>query len=120
MRRSPCGTIDQLFQEGRLSKDPLRQKHHIGAFLVRKLAIALLTATFTNDTINRDVVLAKTLSVVLTAALGSRTGDVMVAPLDVHHLPFLCYEDITLKLIKADDLTALVAKVVIRNEKGYK
>jgi len=66
------------------------------------------------------VVLAKTLSIVLTAALASRTGDVTVDPLDEHELPFLCYEDIKLKLIKGDDLTNLVAKVVIRNEKGDK
>jgi hypothetical protein len=115
-----AATIDQLFQEGRLSKDPLRHKHHIGAFLVHRLAFGLLTVALTNGTINWDVVLAKTLSIVLTAALGSRTGDVTVAPLDIHQLPFLCYEDITLKLIKGDDLTTLVTKVVIRNEKGHK
>jgi hypothetical protein len=79
-----AATIDQLFEEGRLSKDPLRQKHHIGAFLVRKLALGLLTDALTNGTINWDVVLAKTLSIALTAALGARTGDVTVAPLDVH------------------------------------
>ena len=92
-------TIDQLFQEGRLSKDPLRNKYHIRAFLVRKLAFSLLTVALANGTINWDVVLAKTLSIVLTAALASRTGDVTVAPLDEHELPFLCYEDITLKLL---------------------
>ncbi len=65
-----AATIDQLFQEGRLSKDPLRHKHHIGAFLVRTLAFGLLTVALANGTLNWDVVLAKTLSIVLTAALG--------------------------------------------------
>ncbi|KAK9361349.1 hypothetical protein V1504DRAFT_475196 [Lipomyces starkeyi] len=115
-----AATINQLFEEGKLSKDPLRQRHHIGALLVRKLALGLLTDALTNGTINWDVVLAKTLSIVLTAALGTRTGDITKGYFDVHQLPFLCHKDITLKLIKGDDLTNLVAKVVIRNEKGYK
>ncbi|KAK9234527.1 hypothetical protein V1525DRAFT_412862 [Lipomyces kononenkoae] len=113
-------TINQLFEEGRLSKDPLRQKHHIGALLVRKLALGLFTDALTNGTINWDLVLAKTLSIVLTASLATRTGDITKGQFDEHQLPFLCYKDITLKLIKGDDLTNLVAKVVIRNEKGHK
>lgn len=89
-------------------------------FGVRKLATCLLSDALTNGTIDWDVTLAKTLSIVLTAALASRTGDITTAPLDVHELPFLCYKDITLKLAKGHVLTNLVAEAVIRNEKGDK
>jgi hypothetical protein len=96
--------VNQLFEEGKLTKDPAIERHHIGVFLVRKLATCLLSDALTNGTINWDVTLAKTLSIVLTAALASRTGDITTAPLDVHELFFLCYKDITLKLANGHQL----------------
>lgn len=114
-------TIDQLFEEGKLTKDPAREHHHIGAFLVRKLSSGILTNALANGTINWDVTLAKTLSIVLTAVLASRIGDITTArKLNMHELPFLYYKDITLKLVKGRELINLVADVVLRNEKGDK
>lgn len=110
-------TVHQLHSEGKLTKDPTRERLHVGAFLVRKLATAFLDEALRQGTVNWDVTLAKTLSIVLVAALGSRTGDVTVAPLDTNDLPFLCYQDITLKLSKDGHLTA---QVLLRNEKGDK
>jgi hypothetical protein len=112
--------IDRLFEEGKLTKGPAEEKHHIGAYLVRKLTSSLFVDALTNGTINWDVTLAKPLSIVITAALASRTGDVAIALLEIHDLPFLAYKDITLKVEGGHELTSLVAKVVIRNEKGTK
>lgn len=113
-------TVHQLFQEGKLTKDPAIDHHYIGVFLVRKLSTGLFRNALTNGTINWDVTLAKAFSIVLTSALASRTGDITTAPLEEHELPFLCYMDITLKLAKGNNFTNLVADVLIRNEKGDK
>jgi hypothetical protein len=60
------------------------------------------------------------LFIVLVAAIAARTGDVTKALLEVHKLPFLCFKDITLKLVDGNSLSYLEAKVLIRNEKGDK
>jgi hypothetical protein len=77
----------------------------------------MLNDAIRHSTVNWDVTLGKTLSIVLVAALGSRTGHVTTAPLDTHELPFLCYRDITLKLSEGHNL---IAEVVLPNEKGNK
>lgn len=42
-----------------------------------------------------------------------------MSTLDAHDRPFLCYSDVTMKLVGGVGLEDLVAKV-IRNEKGMK
>ena len=113
-------TINDLFYNGLLTKDPAIEKHSIGAVIVRRLSAGMFTDALKNGTINWDVVLAKALSIMITAATGARTGDLTVARLDEQELPYLCYQDITLKLAGGDKLENLVAKVVIRNEKNWK
>ncbi|KAH7412525.1 hypothetical protein BKA64DRAFT_770267 [Cadophora sp. MPI-SDFR-AT-0126] len=113
-------TIQELFHEGKITRDPSIERNHIGVYLVRKLSTGILRDALANGTLNWDVTLAKALSIVLTAGLASRTGDITVAPMDVQELPYLCYKDITLKLVGGDGLTSLVAEVLIRNEKGDK
>jgi hypothetical protein len=88
--------------------------------LVRKLSAGLFKNALTNGTINWDVTIAKSFSIVLTAALACRTGDITTAPLEEHDLPFLCYMDITLKFAKGNEFNNLVASRLIRNEKGNK
>jgi hypothetical protein len=113
-------TLNDLFHAGKLTKDVARDKHFVGAFLVRKLSSALFTDALRNGTVNWDITMAKALSMVLVAAIAARTGDVTKAPLEVHKLPFLCFKDITLKLVDGNSLSHLEAKVLIRNEKGDK
>ena len=113
-------TIDHLFQEARITKDPKFEKNWLGAFLVRRLVTWLVEDGLKNGTINWDVTMAKVMSIVLVASLASRAGDITVAPLDEQALPFLCYKDITIKLQGGSEIGNLVAEVVIRNEKGYK
>jgi hypothetical protein len=112
--------VNRLFEEEKLTKDAAREKLCIKVYLVRKLASSLFVDGLTNGIINSDVILAKTLSIVLTAALLSRTGDITTAPLDLHNLPFLYFRDASNKLVGGYGLTNLVANVVIRNEKGGK
>jgi hypothetical protein len=95
----------------------MREGLHVGAFLVRKLATALPNDALREGTVNWDTTTAKTLSIVLVAALGSRIGDVTVNSLNTNDTPYLCYEDIALKLSQDDNLTAVV---LLRNEKGDK
>jgi hypothetical protein len=115
-----AATVDYLYQEGRLTKDPSWQKNWVGTFLVRRLVTALIEDALKNGTINWDVVMSKALSIVMVAALASRAGDVTVAQLDGQTLPFLCYNDITIKLKGGRAVEDLEAQVVIRNEKGAK
>ena len=63
-RKRLSSTIHQLFNEGKLTKNPLRERLHIGAFLVRKLASAMLNDAIRHGTVNWDVTLGKTLSIV--------------------------------------------------------
>jgi hypothetical protein len=113
-------TIHRLFHEKKLTKDPAIERHHIGVFLVRRLSTGIFKDALTNGTRSWDVTLAKILSFVLTSALAARTGDLTVGELDDQELPFIAYEDITLKLNRGAKLVDLIATVVIRNEKGKK
>ena len=57
----------------------------------------------------------------LIAALSCRGGDIMKTQSETQHRPFLCYDDITIKLVDGvQAIENLVATVVIRNEKGKK
>jgi hypothetical protein len=113
-------TIHKLFQDGRLTKEPARVKCWVGVYILRKLTVAMLVDGLENGAMNWDVTLSKVTSIILQSALSSRSGDLATDPLDDQPLPFLCYEDITLKLVGGDRLENLVAKFVIRNEKGAK
>ena len=67
-----------------------------------------------------DATLARTLSIVMVAALTSRAGGVNVAALDEQKTPHLCYKDVGVNLLGGNTVEHLVAKVFIRNEKGFK
>jgi hypothetical protein len=112
--------IDALWREGRLTKDTSWERNFDGAFLVRKLTAGLIRDALEEGTLNCDVTLTKALSILLVAPPGARSRDVTVAPLDSQELSYLCSKDITLKLVVGNLLENLVAKVVIRNEKGQK
>jgi hypothetical protein len=71
-------------------------------------------------TTNWDRVLQKVLSLLLLGALACRLGDITKHNKDTHDLPFLCYKDITIKLVGGTRIENLVALIVIRNEKAKK
>lgn len=113
-------TINDLVVSGKLTRDPSRQKFWLGAVLIRKLAAAIVEDGFITGTLNWDVTIYKALSIVFIAALACRTGDIAKDKLDNQLLPYLCYSDITMKLVNGDDIASIQAQVTIRNEKAYK
>ena len=87
---------------------------------MRKPAIAVLENGLKHGSNNWDATLARTLSIVMVAALASLAGDVTVAALDEQKTPYLCYKDVGVNLLGGNTVENLVAEVVIRNEKGFK
>jgi hypothetical protein len=53
--------VRSLLKEGKLTKDPSWDRNWVGAFLVRKLAIAILRDALSNGTLNWDVAVSKVL-----------------------------------------------------------
>lgn len=107
-------------REGASLKDPTREKCWLGAALVRKLVTALLDDSLVTGTLNWDVTIYRALSIVFIAALATRAGDITRSNLDTQLRPYLCYNDITMKLVNGTDIINIEAQVIIRNEKVYK
>lgn len=112
--------FNQFLQDGLITRQASRESQWVGAFLVRRLVTAHFTKALEQGTTNWDKTIQKALSIVLVAALCCRGGDIMMTNGETHDLPFLCYDDITIKLVGGQTLEHLVAEVVIRNEKGKK
>jgi hypothetical protein len=84
------------------------------------LVVALLREAHDEGTTNWDKTIQKTLSLLLIGALSCRSGDIMKDQRDAHPLPFLCYDDITIKLVGGEGIENLEAIFAIRNEKKKK
>lgn len=113
-------TIESLHSQGLVTKEPAREKHWVGAFMVRRLVTALLQDALGFGTMNWDVTISKALSIVLQSALSARTGDILRNRFDNQDLPFICYKDVIPKLVDGDGIDSLVGRFTIRNAKGYK
>lgn len=119
--RLRIGTLlHSLLQEGKLTYDPAWDRNWAGVVVVRKLISSLATQAFEEGTLSWDITIARCLSIVLVAALGARAGDVTVAPLDKHTLPFLAYKDVVVKMKYGDGIGDLDTVLTIRNEKCNK
>jgi hypothetical protein len=112
--------FQQFLKDGLVTRQPRREAQWVGAFLVRRLVVGLLRQALDEGTTNWDKTIQKVLSMVLIAALSCRSGDIMKTQSETHPRPFLCYDDITIKLVDGVGLENLVATVVIRNEKAKK
>ncbi len=112
--------FQQLLNDGRITRKPIRDAQWIGAVLLRRLILAIFRDAFEEGTTNWDKTIQKALSLLLLGALSCRCGDIMKDQSDVHDLPFLCYDDIAVKLVGGDGIEYLQALIVIRNEKGKK
>ena len=49
-----------------------------------------------------------------------RIDDIIKAHLNEHSLLFLCWDDVTMKLVDDEQLENLEARILIRNEKMHK
>ena len=112
--------MDRALAEGHLTKERKRSRAWVGVVIVRKLLTAYLNDAHTNGCRSWDTILSRALCILLCSAMHVRTGDITKAHLDEHPLPFLCWDDVTMKLVDGEQLENLEARVLIRNEKMHK
>jgi hypothetical protein len=104
----------------RRTQKPNRDAQWIGSLLLQRLIAALLREAYEEGTTNWDKTIQKALSLLLVRALLCRSGDIMKDQKDTHPLPFLCYDDITVKLVGGVGIENLEAVFLICNEKKKK
>jgi hypothetical protein len=68
--------IATLLQEGKITKDPMREKQWLGAHIIGGMAKAILIDALDCGTLSWDCTICRVLSIVLISALCSRAGDV--------------------------------------------
>ena len=74
-----------------------------------------------NDTSDWDVTIVRALGILLLASLQCRSGDIAEVWLDDQPLPYLTYGDVYLKFVDGGtDPENLEARIILRNEKGFK
>ncbi|KFY24325.1 hypothetical protein V493_05304 [Pseudogymnoascus sp. VKM F-4281 (FW-2241)] len=112
--------FDIMLQEGRLTTEPSQHHNWVGVYILRQIVTAMFQDALCEGTLSWDVTLSKCTSIVLTSALSCRAGDITTDPLDDQPLPFLCYRDITMRLLGGEGVENIIAEVVIRNEKFKK
>ena len=112
--------FQQLLNEGRITREPSRKVQWVGSLLICRLIIAIFWEALHEGTPTWDKTIQKALSLLLISALSCRSGDIMVAALGDQPLPFLYYNDVTIKLVGGTELNNLEALIVIRNEKKNK
>lgn len=112
--------FQQLLSKGQLTKEPGREKQWVGVVLVRRLIATIMREALEEGTPTWDKTIMKANVILLISSLQCRCGDIMISPRDEHPLPFLCYDDIVIKLRGGEGVDNLVAMVTIRNEKGHK
>lgn len=106
--------------EGRVTRQPIREAQWVGALLLRRLIVRLFQSALEERTTKWDKTIQKALSLLFVGALSCRSSDIMRDQADTHPLPFLCYDDITMKLVGGVGIENLEATFVIRNEKKKK
>jgi hypothetical protein len=111
--------IATLIKEGKVTKDPAREKQWIGANVVGTMSKAILTEALECGTLSWDVTICRALSIVLISATSSRSGDVVKSH---YYDEVICmrFEHVIIKLKKVDGHERLVAQFEIAYEKGHK
>lgn len=114
-------TIQKLLDDGQITKDPVREKQWLTCQIVKKLATAVMSDAVQQGTQSWDVTLAGTFSLVLQAAMASRSGDFKRS---AHYTgdEYLKWQDIELVATVSDDNNELVFKMMIKlfYRKGHK
>lgn len=67
--------IQQLLNDNRITKDPIRERQWIQSQIITKLATAAFTEALQRGTKDWDATLADVFSLTLQAAMASRSGD---------------------------------------------
>ncbi|OBT67032.1 hypothetical protein VE03_04422 [Pseudogymnoascus sp. 23342-1-I1] len=119
-RRRIDATIQSALSSGRLTKDLKREQQWAGVVIVWKIITAIIQDALNSGVPNWDIPIQRALSILLVAALASRSGDI-TRRLDYNdpRMGFLSYGDITMKIVGEIDVTNIQAQIVIRNEKCH-
>jgi hypothetical protein len=112
-------TIQQLLNDGLITKDPVREKQWLTCQVVKKLVTAVLMDAIQNGTKCWDMTVAGCFSLVLQAALCSRAGDFMRSK---HYTggEYLKWEDIQLVATVDNGEVSLKMLVKLLWRKGHK
>ncbi|KAK3617227.1 hypothetical protein LTR56_025441 [Elasticomyces elasticus] len=117
--------ISDAVQGGRLTAGRWQQRTWIGFVTLSRMIRAYLTHTLEHGTMNWDITISRCLGVVLTAALGCRSGDI-ARTIGYKGTEYMKFRDIDLRLdiTKTGDpnvtLADIRATVTIPYAKGYK
>jgi hypothetical protein len=106
-------TIQKLLDDGQITKDPVREKQWLTCQIVKKLATAVISDAVQQGTRSWDMTLAGTFSLVLQAAMASRSGDFTRS---AHYTgdEYLKWQDIQLVATGSNDNNGLVFKMLIK------
>lgn len=106
-------TIQKLLDDGQITQDPVREKQWLTCQVVKKLATAVVSDAVQNGTRSWDFTLAGTFSLVLQAALSSRSGDFKRSS---HYTgdEYLKWQDIELVAVGSNDNDKLVFKMLVK------
>ena len=113
--------LKSLLRDGKLTREPARQKQWVGCVIIRLMVTSALNDAINNGTANWDITISGVLNMLLLSSLAARSGDLVSSPMERDSpTAFLNYDDIVLKLVNGKEIVNLIASVTIRNEKGYK
>jgi hypothetical protein len=123
-------------KEGKITKDPSRQKQWLSAHIIGGMAKAVLIDALDNGTLSWDVTICRVFSIVLISALCSRSGDVAQTTLygpkaseeadgsemDRIFEMMICmkFKQAEIKLLKMDGIERLSARFEVAYGKGAK
>ncbi|KAL8714820.1 MAG: hypothetical protein Q9220_001333 [cf. Caloplaca sp. 1 TL-2023] len=111
----------KLLDDGQITKDPVREKQWLTCQIVKKLATAIFSDAVQQGTVNWDTILAGTFSLVVQAAMASRSSDFMRS---AHYTgdEYLKWQDMELVATASDDDNMLVFKMMVKllYRKGHK
>ena len=112
--------IQQLLNDGKITKDPVRERLWLGSRIVQQMAVAMLNNAINNGTKSWDVTLSCCLTIVLQSALACRAGDIQRSK---HYTgeEYLQWKHITLKATGATvQNPKLTMLVTLLYRKGHK
>lgn len=118
-RKRISALIGTLLKEGKITKDPMREKQWVGSFIIQRAVTAFLQDAIKHGTISWDVTISRAASLILVCSLG-RSGDVVRSEA-YEGLLCLCYKHITIKLVEnAGTQIQFTAQFEMAQDKGKK
>ena len=86
---------------------------------LNSIAIVVLKNALEHGTLNWDITIVRVLSLILTASLQCRSGQITRTYNDNQPLPYFNYGDVCLKLVNGTEIEHLEVRIKIRNEKDH-